>query len=283
VIALVAGLLAAASIGAGLAAAGTRIDPAVTALLPGMRRRPHEHPRRGNAMLFERIAAAAPVRRMARLERLEAALRAAAWTASARDVVGLKVGCAAGVALLLTAASPSMVPAALIAGAGAFVVPDLVIRRASRARIARADREIPQFLDLLAASSMAGLSAPAAIRRAASGLQGPLAQELLEAGASVDIGERWRDELRRIAGTLRLSDLETAATVIARSERLGGSLAEGLRELAVDVRDVRRARAAERARTAPVKMLFPLVFMVLPAFLLLTVVPVLIATLRSLD
>ena len=49
-----------------------------------------------------------------------------------------------------------------------------------------------------------------------------------------------------------------------------------------DVRAARRVRAAERARTAPVKMLFPLVFMILPAFLLLTVVPVLIATIRSL-
>ena len=51
--------------------------------------------------------------------------------------------------------------------------------------------------------------------------------------------------------------------------------------LAADVRTSRRAAVAERARAAPVKMLFPLVFLVLPAFLLLTVVPVLLTTVRS--
>jgi pilus assembly protein TadC len=49
------------------------------------------------------------------------------------------------------------------------------------------------------------------------------------------------------------------------------------------VRAARRLAVTERARTAPVKMLFPLVFLVLPAFLLLTVVPVLLTTLRSIS
>jgi tight adherence protein C len=58
-------------------------------------------------------------------------------------------------------------------------------------------------------------------------------------------------------------------------------LARSTAELAASVRRSRRAATAERARTAPVKMLFPLVFLVLPAFLLLTVVPVLLTTVRS--
>jgi tight adherence protein C len=68
---------------------------------------------------------------------------------------------------------------------------------------------------------------------------------------------------------------------LVRTERLGSSLADEMSRLAADVRESRRARATERARAAPVKMLFPLVFLILPAFLLLTVVPVLLTTVRS--
>jgi tight adherence protein C len=98
----------------------------------------------------------------------------------------------------------------------------------------------------------------------------------------VELGGRWREELAALARRLPNPDLGRAVTSILRSERLGSSLAQVLLDLAEDVRERRRSSAAEAARKAPVKMLFPLVFLILPAFLLLTVVPVLIATLRSL-
>ena len=84
-----------------------------------------------------------------------------------------------------------------------------------------------------------------------------------------------------MADRLELGDLRRAAALLGRSEALGSSLADEMSRLAVDVREGRRSRATERARTAPVKMLFPLVFLILPAFLLLTVVPVLLSTVRS--
>jgi tight adherence protein C len=95
------------------------------------------------------------------------------------------------------------------------------------------------------------------------------------------LGARWRDELSAAGRRLGLPDLDRVVGVLARSEALGSSLAEEVGRLAADVREARRAASTERARAAPVKMLFPLVFLVLPAFLLLTVVPVLVATVES--
>jgi len=187
---------------------------------------------------------------------------------------------AVGTAVLLLAPSPLpfLAPMMLVLSLRA---PRWILARSGRARRSRMDGEVTQFLDALAAASTAGLSAPLGIRRATAVVVGPLRDELDRLVRSVDLGARWRDELRSLADRSDVADLRRAVAVITRTETLGSSLAASTTELADRVRASRRQLANERARTAPVKMLFPLVFLVLPAFLLLTVVPVLLTTMQS--
>jgi tight adherence protein C len=140
---------------------------------------------------------------------------------------------------------------------------------------------VPQLLDLLATGSSAGLSAELSLRRAAEALGGSLGDDLHDLFARVDLGARWRDELEAYAHACGSADLRRTVAVLRRTDELGSSLVEATGELAGSVREARRAATLQRARTAPVKMLFPLVFLILPAFLLLTVVPVLLTTVRS--
>jgi tight adherence protein C len=199
---------------------------------------------------------------------------AVGWVAvGALTALGMSV-----VLLLLPGPGRALVPAV------AFLVlrsPRFFRTRSVRARRRAIDAELTQFLDALAAASTAGLSARLGMRRAADVVRGPLREELDAALRSVDLGARWRDELKGIADRADLPDLRRAVAVITRTETLGSSLATSTMELADRVRSIRQQRATERARTAPVKMLFPLVFLVLPSFLLLTVVPVLLTTLQS--
>jgi tight adherence protein C len=152
-------------------------------------------------------------------------------------------------------------------------------RRRDRPRAVHA--EVPQLLDLLAAGSTAGLSAELSFRQAVDCLRGPLAEDLSALVRRVDLGASWRAEMAAYVAASGDRDLARTMTVLARSETLGVSLRDATRELAASVREAHRAETLERARSAPVKMLFPLVFMILPAFLLLTVVPVLITTVRT--
>ncbi len=228
---------------------------------------------------FGALARAPLVRHLSVSARTADALTRSGLGRSRRELVGMKAAALAAAALAgLLLGGPLL--AAALAPIG-FRAPDLGVARAARRRLASADREVPVLLDLLAVATSAGLPAQLAFRRAVEAAEGPLADDLRPVLDSTDLGGRWRDELRTVCARLELPDLRRLVGTLARSESLGSPLSEELARLARDVREARRARATERARAAPVKMLFPLVFLVLPAFLLLTVVPVLVTTVRS--
>jgi tight adherence protein C len=279
VIGVTAGVLAAFAATLLMVALRFRLDPPIAGSLdvlrPGSSSKARSTPRR----LARWLGARGPVQRLPSRGYLERRLGVAAWSTTSEEIKGAKV--LAGAAGLLFGVLGPMPPAAPLLAVGAYLVPDVLLARAARRRRLDADSEVPQLLDLLAASSTAGLSTLLALRRAAEGVRGPLADELRSILQAVGLGARWRDSLLSAAERLELRDLRRAVLAMGRTESLGTPLAAALREQAEDVRERRRTRAAEAARKAPVKMLFPLVFMILPAFLLLTVVPVLLATLRS--
>lgn len=233
--------------------------------------------------LASRVGRLGVVRRLALSDHLERRRVASGWKTSSEELAGLKaIAALSGVGLGLAMPGGGFMLSPLLGVVG-FRAPDVLLQRAARKRLRAADREIPQLLDLLAAGATAGLAAQLALQRARSGLRGPLADEVGTSLQAVDLGRRWRDELAGLAERLDLPDLRRIVAVLTRTEMLGTPLTDSLTALAADVRSVRTAAASERARKAPVKMLFPLVFLVLPAFLLLTVVPVLLSTIRSIS
>jgi tight adherence protein C len=60
---------------------------------------------------------------------------------------------------------------------------------------------------------------------------------------------------------------------IVQGESMGVSLGKTLRDLAVDMRKRRRQAAEERAQKAPIKLLFPLVLLILPAMMIVILGP----------
>lgn len=189
----------------------------------------------------------------------------------------------AGVATALAVASIAAHTRPLPYVAAAVGATSESIRRRGRGSGPSAADEVPLLLDLLATATAAGMSGPAAFGAAATALRGPLGGSLREVAAATSLGGRLAEGVRATSAHLGLPDLARAATILERSGSLGVPVSVALRDLAAHHRRARRRAAEHRARTAPVRMLFPLVFLVLPAFLLLTVVPMLLATLGSLS
>ena len=125
-----------------------------------------------------RVGSRSWILRLAKPQLLSARLDRAAWAVSLEELVGAKALAALGMGLLaLSAPWPAPLLSPLLAAA-CFRVPDAVLAGAARRRMALADQELPQLLDLLAAASSAGLSGPLALSRSVHATQGPLAEEL---------------------------------------------------------------------------------------------------------
>jgi tight adherence protein C len=187
------------------------------------------------------------------------------------------------VCLLAALAGPPLALGALpLLAACAIRGPEIVLARMGKRRQQRISARVPDLVELLVATTRAGLAPSVAFRRSADVLRGPLAEEVSRAVAEIDLGVPWSRALGSLVERTDVPPLRRLAVALGRSQRLGTSVGSTLRSVAEDLRADRRVRAEEAARRAPVKMLFPLVFLVLPAFLLLTVGPVVLATVRSL-
>jgi tight adherence protein C len=108
---------------------------------------------------------------------------------------------------------------------------------------------------------------------AASGL-GPTRELARSVTADVAAGLTFREAgRRRTAAEPGDAGVARVLALLSDGQRSGAPLGHALGVLATDLRTSQRRRAEERARAVPVKLLFPLVFLALPAFVLLTVAP----------
>jgi tight adherence protein C len=160
--------------------------------------------------------------------------------------------------------------------------PILLSRRASR-RIGQIDREVPELVDLLVTTVEAGVGFAAALQISARRVRGPLGDELRltlrEQGMGLTLEGALENLLER---TKHSASMRTFVQAIVQGEMLGVSIGKILRDLAVEMRKRRRHVAEEQAQKAPVKLLFPLVFLIMPAMLIVVLGPTAYAIFHSL-
>jgi tight adherence protein C len=153
--------------------------------------------------------------------------------------------------------------------------------RAEQAHRRRVRHALPDLVDLLVLASSAGMSLPVAHPLVARHTPDPVGPALVAAHDATLLGRPRADAL--LAELAPLGDRAHAlAHVLVDHLRYGVPLLPGLERTGLELRLDRRRRAELDARRVPVRLLAPLVTCVLPAFALLTVVPLLAASLEAL-
>ena len=193
--------------------------------------------------------------------------------------------CALGAAGLLASSTHgaraiAAVPLGLVVGWRVGIALD---GRAARAGSIDARRALPFALDRLSTCLLAGMSVERAIRVIAPATPGRLGDALSDGLAALDIGMTRAQAYQRIADRAGIEEVRSLTAALIRAERFGTSLSDALVAQARELRSRARAAAEAEARTAPVKLIFPLVFCFLPAFVLLTIAPIAISAIRTLS
>ncbi|MFN8027600.1 MAG: type II secretion system F family protein [Acidimicrobiia bacterium] len=163
---------------------------------------------------------------------------------------------------------------------GSRVVLAPFTRRASIRRAAAVAAEVPVVVDLLAVAVGAGCTPYLAVEHAAKWSPPSVADALHAVVRACAFGASFADAWRDVAR--QLPQLESLADALTIGERTGAPVGPALTRLAAEERASARRRIEAHARRVPVRLLFPLVFLVLPAFVVLTVVPGLAAGLQRL-
>ena len=160
------------------------------------------------------------------------------------------------------------------------VIGGLLRHRRERIVNAQLLLDLPTVLDLLGVAVGAGATPRGALETATRWGPPSIAGRLRQVLVVTELGGSFTDALRNLAQ--ETPALASVAEVLIASAHLGAPAGGALARLGDETRSSLRRAAEARARTLPVKLLFPLVFLVLPAFGLLTVAPALLSALQRL-
>jgi len=156
---------------------------------------------------------------------------------------------------------------------GGWTLPMVILDRRGRERTDAIDYELPELIDLLVVTLEAGLSFLASLQMAAERLEGPLGVELRLTLQEQRMGLTTNEALRGMLARNDTPGMRTFVRSVLQGETLGTSTGQIMRNLAIEMRKRRRAAAEERAQKAPVKILFPLVFLIFPAMFIVLLGP----------
>lgn len=157
---------------------------------------------------------------------------------------------------------------------GGWLAPVRLVRWKAKRRLKEIERELPELIDLLVVTVEAGVGFTASLRMAAERLRGPIGEELRLMLQEQSMGLSSNEALRNLQERCDTPSTRAFVRSVLQGETLGVSIGQIMRNLALEMRKRRKAAAEERAQKAPVKILFPLIFLIFPAMFVVILGPV---------
>jgi tight adherence protein C len=186
--------------------------------------------------------------------------------------------------LLMTATKQSFLYVVLftvVGGALWFFMPVIWLGSKISSRQNEIIKGLPDALDLLTISVEAGLGFDAAMAKVAEKWDNEVSLGFSRVIQEIRVGKLRREALRDMAENMDVPDVTSFVAAIIQADQLGVSIAKILRIQSEQMRVKRRQRAEEKAHQAPVKMLFPMVFLIFPSIWIVLLGPAILIVKNS--
>jgi tight adherence protein C len=172
---------------------------------------------------------------------------------------------------------------ALLGGIAGFFVPNLLVYNLALKRQTLMQQALPDAMDMMTVCVEAGLGFDAAVARVARNITGPLSAEFARMLQEMQFGLSRVEALKAMAARTTVVELRTLVSSLVQASKLGIPIATVMREQASEMRVRRRQRAEEAAQKVTVKILFPLIFCLLPALFVVVMGPGVLNIVKSLS
>jgi tight adherence protein C len=187
-------------------------------------------------------------------------------------IVGVVVGILVAPLLPFTGFLVPVMTVGVFALAGyTFPSAGLASRASKRQKEIR--KALPDTMDLLTISVEAGLGFDAALAQVVKNVPGPLSQEIARMLQEMQIGVTRAEALRHLNDRTDVPELDGFVLSMIQADKYGVGVAKVLRAQSTELRQKRRQRAEEVAQKVPLKLLFPMIFLVLPALFIVILGP----------
>ena len=178
-----------------------------------------------------------------------------------------------GFLAIMSNSSRNVILLTVLATVLAYFTPDILLDSRAKDRKSEIDLALPNTLDQVLISVQAGLGFESAMTKAAISGKGPLSEELRRTLQDIQMGRNRAESYLDLADRTDVKDLRSFVRAIIQADKYGISIANVLRTQADELRIKRRQRAEEKAMKLPVKILFPLIFTILPVLFIVILSP----------
>ncbi|HEX7834336.1 MAG TPA: type II secretion system F family protein [Pseudolysinimonas sp.] len=223
------------------------------------------------------IAASAPRGYVAWLERqIIYAGKTGHWTVGRIFLIKailIAVGVTLVILAILARTQPIVVGLSVVFLVLLIIGPEVVVNSRADDRQKAMQLALPDTLDQMTIAVEAGLGFDAAMAKAATNGIGPLSEELVRTLQDMSIGRSRQDAYRALEARTKIDDLRRFIRAIVQADSYGIAIADVLRVQASEMRVKRRQRAEAQAMKVPIKIVFPLVFCILPVLFIVLLTP----------